>query len=278
MGGIPHYLKQFDDKKSLQENILKNILTRGSILYSEVDFFLRQELRETGIYNVIIEAIALGNTKLNDIFLKTQIEKTKLSVYLKNLMELGIIYKEISMDNHIKEQANVQRGLYKVVDNFFRFWYAFVFPNISELESGDEEGIFRHIVEPELNNYTSYIFEDVCKAFLRRKNRNEELSFYFSRIGRWWNKTDELDIMAVDRFKKNYILGECKYKNQPFAISDLRNMQNKVAWLKEDVNVSYWIFSKSGYEEEVRKVAQEEKIQLVELEEIVDKYCIDKEK
>lgn len=70
MGGIPHYLKQFDDKKSLQENILKNILTRGSILYSEVDFLLRQELRET-----------------------------------------GIIYKEFSMDNHIKEQANVQRGL-----------------------------------------------------------------------------------------------------------------------------------------------------------------------
>lgn len=102
MGGIPHYLKQFDDKKSLQENILKNILTRGSILYSEVDFLLRQELRETGIYNVIIEAIALGNTKLNDIFLKTQIEKTKLSVYLKNLMELGIIILLISLKMFVR--------------------------------------------------------------------------------------------------------------------------------------------------------------------------------
>ena len=269
LGGIPHYLKQFNDKKSLQDNIQKNILTRGSILYSEVDFLLRQELRETGIYNVIIEAIALGNTKLNDIYQKTQIEKTKLSVYLKNLMELGIIYREFSMDDKIKEQANVQRGIYKVADNFFRFWYAFVFPNISELESGDIEGVFRHVVKPELDNYTSYIFEDVCKAFLRRKNRSEELPFYFSKVGRWWNKTDELDIMAVDRSKKNYILGECKYRNQAFAMSDLRNMQEKVTWLKEDVNKSYWIFSKSGYTEEVRKAAQEENIRLVELEEIV---------
>ena len=270
LGGIPHYLKQFDDKKSLQENILKNILTRGSILYSEVDFLLRQELRETGIYNIIIEAVALGNTKLNDIFQKTQIEKTKLSVYLKNLMELGIIYREFSMDDHVKEQANVQRGIYKVADNFFRFWYAFVFPNVSELESGDAEGIFRHVVKPELNNYTSYIFEDVCKAFLRCKNRKEELPFYFSKIGRWWNKTDELDIMAVDRFKKNYILGECKYKNQPFAISDFRNMQKKVTWMKEDVNIYYWIFSKSGYTEEVRKILKEENIRIVELGEIVE--------
>ena len=156
-----------------------------------------------------------------------------------------------------------------MTDNFFRFWYAFVFPNISELETGDIEGVFRYIVKPELDNYTSYIFEDVCKAFLRRKNRKEELPFHFSKIGRWWNKTDELDIMAMDYPKNNYILGECKYKNQPFAMSDLRNMQKKVTWLKEDVNVSYWIFSKSGYAEEVRRIAQEEDIQLVELEEIV---------
>lgn len=269
LGGIPHYLKQVDDSKPLQDNIQKNILTRGSILYSEVDFLLRQELRETGIYNVIIEAIALGNTKLNDIYQKTQIEKTKLSVYLKNLMELGIIYREFSMDDQVKEQANVQRGLYKVADNFFRFWYAFVFPNVSELEFGDAEGIFRHVVKPELDNYTSYIFEDVCKSFLRQKNRNEELPFYFSKIGRWWNKTDELDIMAVDRLKKNYILGECKYRNQPFAMSDLRNMQKKISWQKEDINVYYWIFSKSGYTEEVRKATQEGNIQLAELQEII---------
>ena len=45
LGGVPHYLKQFDDKMELQENICKNILTRGSILYNEVEFLMRQELR-----------------------------------------------------------------------------------------------------------------------------------------------------------------------------------------------------------------------------------------
>ncbi|MDA8333757.1 MAG: ATP-binding protein [Peptococcaceae bacterium] len=36
LGGIPHYLKQFDQTKPLGENIKRNILQRGSILYREV--------------------------------------------------------------------------------------------------------------------------------------------------------------------------------------------------------------------------------------------------
>lgn len=76
LGGIPHYLKQFNSKLTLEENIKRNILTKGSVLYSEVDFLLHQELRETPIYNSIIEAVALGNTKLNDISQKSLVEDT----------------------------------------------------------------------------------------------------------------------------------------------------------------------------------------------------------
>ncbi len=67
LGGIPHYLNQFNSELSAQENIKRNILTKGSVLYSEVDFLLHQELREIPIYNFIMEVVALGNTKLNDI-------------------------------------------------------------------------------------------------------------------------------------------------------------------------------------------------------------------
>lgn len=270
LGGIPHYLKQFDDHISLGENIKKNILNRGSILYSEVEFLLRQELRETSIYNVIIEAVALGNTKLNDIYQKTQIEKTKISAYLKNLIDLRIICREFSIDEGVKELANVQRGLYRVTDNYFRFWYAFVFPNISELESGDVNGVYEYLIKPELDHYTSYVFEDVCKEYLRLKNRNGELPFHFSKIGRWWNKTDELDIVAVDHASQNYILGECKYKNSALSTSDVKNMKQKFHPKKKDFTLYYWLFSKSGYEKEVTETADEQALQLVTLDEIVE--------
>lgn len=75
LGGIPHYLKQFSDKYSLGENIVRSILSRGSVLYSEVEFLMRQELRETSVYNAVIEAVALGNTQLNDIYQKLRLIK-----------------------------------------------------------------------------------------------------------------------------------------------------------------------------------------------------------
>src|SRR5659263_110482 len=212
LGGIPHYLKQFDQSLSLDENIKRNILQRGSILYSEVEFLMRQELRETTIYNTIIQAVALGNTKLNDIFQKTQIDKNKLTVYLKNLIDLGIVRREFPVSDGIKEQANVQRGIYQIVDNFFRFWYAFVFPNISELEVGDVDGIYEYAVQPTLEQYTSRIFEEVCIEYLRLLNRQNVLPFRFTKIGRWWNKNDELDVMATDRDKNNFLLGESNFR------------------------------------------------------------------
>ena len=112
LGGIPHYLRQFDPSLPLRDNIIKNVLTKGCVLYSEVEFLIRQELREPSLYNTVIEAIALGNTQLNDIYTKTQIEKTKISVYLKNLIELQILEREFSIQSGGKEQAASTRGLY----------------------------------------------------------------------------------------------------------------------------------------------------------------------
>ena len=147
LGGIPHYLRQFSPKLSVADNIKQNILTKGCALYSEVDFLLRQELRETPIYNSLIEAVALGNTRLNDISQKSLVDDTaKTSTYLRNLIELGIIEREFSVEAGTKERANANRGTYKLTDNFFRFWYAFAFTNYSDLEAGDVDGVSAYAI------------------------------------------------------------------------------------------------------------------------------------
>lgn len=268
LGGIPHYLKQFCQDKSLEENIKQSILQRGSILYSEVEFLMRQELRETTVYNTIIEAVALGNTKLNYIFQKTQIGKSKLTVYLKNLVELGLIRREFPVSDGIKKQANIQHGLYQITDNFFRFWYAFVFPNISELEAGDTDGVYNHAIQPMLEQYTSRIYEDVCREYLRRLNRRNALPFRFTLIGRWWNKDTEIDIMATDRDKNKFILGECKFKNAAFNLSELNSALAKFNPKKKTATLYYYLFSKSGFTHDVQNIAKERDIKLVSLDEI----------
>ena len=134
-------------KKKLKENICMNILRHGSILYSEPEFLMRQELREPTTYNTIIQSIASGRTAFNEIQQSTMIEKGKLSVYLKNLIELEILTREFPVLSTQKEKQNAQRGICKLRDLFFRFWYKFVFTNYSSLEYGDWENVYDFIVE-----------------------------------------------------------------------------------------------------------------------------------
>jgi len=256
LGGVPHYLKQFDDSKPIGWNITNQILTRGCILYSEIEFLMRQEFRETTLYNTIIEAVALGNTKLNDIFTKTGIEKTKLSVYIKNLIALDILQREFSVNAGIKEQAISHRGLYRVTDNFFSFWYHFLFRNISELEADDAEGVYKYAVEPELMQYVSHKFEDICRQYIRKQNITGKLPFRFDKMGRYFDGNVEVDIVATSRDKKNILMGECKFTDNPIGSSVLNALKSKQI-SNNDVERYYYLFSKAGFTDDLRALESE---------------------
>ena len=284
LGGIPHYLAQFDPDLSLDDNIKKNILTKGCALYSEVEFLLRQELRETSLYNSIIEAVALGSTKLNDISTKSLVEDTsKTSVYLKNLIELEIIEREFSVDDGTKERANTNRGLYRLTDNFFRFWYAYVFTNYSELEGGDVNGVFEYAIKPSLHEFASFAFEDVCREYVREMQKANKLPFRYKRMGRWWGKTTvrrrdriesqetEIDLLAVSAKSDKYLVGECKFKGRPFSYGEYLDTAAKLASIKEKAEFYYYLFSESGFDEKVvSEAADNDLIQLISVEDIVN--------
>ena len=286
LGGIPHYLRQWNPKLSVDENVKQNILTKGCILYSEVDFLLHQELRETPIYNSIIEAVALGSTKLNDISQKSLVEDTsKTSVYLKNLMELGIVEREFSVDAKTKEQANSGRGTYRLTDNFFRFWYAFGFANFSQLEDGDVDGVYEYVVKPALHEFASFAFEDVCREFVREMQKKNELPFRYAKMGRWFGKTTvrdektpaglrtaetEIDLLAISQDAKKYLVGECKFKGVPFSYAEYLGTLAKLSSQKNRAEFYYALFSESGFDPKIVDHAAENKTRLYTIDQIVN--------
>jgi len=286
LGGIPHYLRQFNPELSLADNIKKNILTRGCVLYSEPEFLLRQELRETPLYNALIAAVALGGTKLNEISQKSLVEDTaKASVYLKNLNELGIVEREFSIDTGTKEKANAHRGFYRLADNFFRFWYAFVFTHYSELESGDADGVYQYAIAPELHKFASLAFEDVCREYVRVLQKIGALPFRFSDMGRWFGKTTirnadasgkttvaetKLDLVAVSPGFKDYLIGECKFKGTPFSYGEYLDATAKLAPQQEKAAFYHALFSRSGFDDKLtEEAAANPRLALYSLAEIV---------
>lgn len=257
LGGIPHYLSQFDPAESVASNVKRRILARGSALYSETEFLMHQEFRETATYNAIIQAVALGATQLSDIANRTMVPAQKASVYLNNLIEVGILEREFPVGTKLVEHSKGMRGLYQVSDDFFRFWYAFVFPNRSDLEAGDINGVWDRDVWPMLHDFAATPFERICAAWMREESIAGRLPFRARDIGRWWDGQDEIDVAATSTADKQLIVGECKFRNKPVDINVLRTLQTK----SDRISASrkyYYLFSLSGFTSALEETVRSE--------------------
>ena len=120
-GGIPHYINKLEINGDMDEAILENLLQPSSYLFEEPENLLKQELREPAIYNSIISAIAGGASRSNEISTKVGLESGICAKYLRVLLELGILIKEMP----VEEKAG-RKTIYAIGDLFFRFWYRFV--------------------------------------------------------------------------------------------------------------------------------------------------------
>ena len=122
-------------------------------------------------------------------------------------------------------------------------------------------------MEPQLNNYVSFPFEDICIEWLRSKNKKRELPFIFTDIGRWWSKDIEIDIIATNEDKSEILSAECKFHNSLINDSDLQKHLNKnIRSLKKKDNavLHVWYFYWSGYTPEAREFAKKNNITLID--------------
>ena len=256
-GGVPKYIELFSESKDIYSAIQKCVLNRSGYLYDEPHFLLQQEVSEVGSYFSIIKAIAAGNSKLSAISSILEIKSTSLTKYLKTLIDLDILEREVPITEENPEKS--KKGLYKIKDNYLRFWFAFVYPNMSFIESGHSRIVMNKIKNSLVKNHIAFVYEDVCKERMWDLNAEGAWPFNFTKIGRYWDSKDEIDIVALDPEGKNLILGECKYWTDPVGVSVLRDLEAKtdsVTWERNNRKVWYVLFSASGFTEELKTLAQ----------------------
>jgi AAA+ ATPase superfamily predicted ATPase len=271
-GGTALYLQQIQKEKMVEENIKNNFLKVTAYLYEEPLLLLRQEVQEPGIYSAIIEAIANGATKANEIATKIGEAQAKCIKYINTLCALGILYKETPFE----EKESARKTIYGIHDFMFRFWYRYVFGNRTLLETGGIEAVWERRILPDYSDYMGVVFEKICKDYLYRKNSQMELPILFTSIGRWWG-TDprersqvEIDLIAKDG--NNYLMCECKWRNELLDLSVLQELRRKTELFRGKRNHTwYYLFSKSGFTKAVLEEAKRDKtIVLVDLEKLFE--------
>lgn len=265
VGGMPAYLMQIDAQLDAEKNVLTYILPRTEFLYNEVEFVLKEELREPKNYLSILRAIAFGRRKLGEIVNEAGIEKPLVNKYLHTLVRLQLVERELPVIE--KNPAKSRKGLYRLSDNFFRFWFQYIFTYHSDLEIERYDEVLRKFRE-QFHILTAITYEEVCKELIWQW---QEQLFSFERVGKWWDKNEEIDLVAINYATNQIMFGECKWSEKPVGTNIYEALKKKSALVDWGKNRKeyYILFSKSGFTPDMQELAKKEKVFLVEKDKLI---------
>ena len=249
-GGIPEYLLKLDPSVGFWGNVSKNLLSKGSALYEEAEFLLRTEFREPRNYMLILRSISYGNHTLGEICSYSGLDKSMVSKYLDVLMSLGLVIPEKPFGAHEK----FKRRLYWISDQYLKFWFRYVLPHKSEIESSRNGGVLESI-KTDFPTFAGEQFENLMKELILEGI----LGRSFDTVSRWWGRNgsgkkgrgvEEIDIVAHSEKRGELFFAECKWTNSPVPINVVEALKTKSESLRKQYpgkNYTYAVFSKSGF-------------------------------
>lgn len=234
----------------------KGILNRQSYLFEEPVFLLEKEVSEIGSYFSIIKVIAQGNHKLGNISAVLGVNQSNLTKYLSTLMNLDLIERQVPITETNPEKS--KRGLYFIKDNFFEFWFKFIYPYKNYIEMDDIQYVMNKVKGHLIDNHISFVYEKICMEKLWRMSAENKLPFEILRMGRWWNSSEEIDIVGINDNTRNIFFCECKYLSKPADTKIFYDLLNKAQKVDYDGTSMYYIlFSSSGFSQELTNIAAE---------------------
>lgn len=260
-GGMPYYLDELDPEDSLGENILRTILLPDALLRDEPQFLLAQEsrIRERDTYMSTLRAIAAGHTKLGEIAQRIQRRPTDARSFLETLESMRLVRRRYPIT--ARGGAKV---FYAITDPFLRFWFRFVAPYESRLQSRSSAS--RHLREtvlPALDEFVArHAFEEISREWALQ-NIPEAVE-----VGSWWGskrvrtaeglrtRRYEADVAAVDAAGKIVALGSCKWSSNLHDAAELDKLQT-VAQMLDAEDSPLYFFDRTGFSERLRQIARE---------------------
>lgn len=273
LGGMPYYLRTFNMQQDIFMNIRQYILdAQTGALFSEPRLLLMEELREPRNYFSILRAIAQGRTRLNEITQASGVnEATTVARYLDILQQMYLVTRQVPATQNQPEKS--KKGIYQIDDHFLRFWFRYVHPNQSSLDLGLADAILEQRIKPDLDHFAALAFEEAAQAFVARKAQDGALDFLPERIGSWWDRDAEIDVLAISQSEKAALVGECKWSIHPVGTNILEDLKNKSQVLikKHGIQKTQWVlFARSGFTPALEKQARIENIELYTVESLVE--------
>lgn len=165
-GGTALYLTQIGIRQKVEANVTTAFLNPVGYLYEEPLLLLKQEVQEPGVYFALLEAVAGGAVRVGEISGKIGENQAKCLKYISVLCGLGLMDKE----KPYGEKKSSRRTCYRVIDPMYCFWYRYVAPNKTLVETGAGSLIWSKFIQPDLPVYMGTMFERICQQYLLQLN------------------------------------------------------------------------------------------------------------
>lgn len=165
LGGMPAYLRRFDDRKPIDQNVSNEMLRPEGYLFDEVQFLLRNELQNPTTYNSILAAVARGSERVGDIALSVGVDSPTANKYLHVLRELRIVEREIPLTD--PDPLRSRKGKYRIADRFLAFHFRHIQPHLSLIEAGRGPRVLEEFIQPDYARLRREAFQDLLLEHLR---------------------------------------------------------------------------------------------------------------
>lgn len=212
-GGVAKYVQLLvDTDATTKEQMINQIVKADSVFLSEGKAILIEEFgKDYGVYFSILSAIARGKTSRSEI---ENVVGKEIGGYLT---KLGNEYEIISKKQPIFEKNSTKNVRYTIDDNFFTFWFRFIYKYNYMLEIENYDAV-KSIIHRDYDTFSGLMLERYFKHVLIESKQ-------YTRIGSWWDRKgeNEIDIVAENELTENAKFIEVKRKAENFDVEILKN-------------------------------------------------------
>ncbi len=210
-GGVAKYVQLLIDAgATTKTRMLNQIIKSDSVFLGEGKAILIEEFgKDYGIYFSILSAIARGKTS------RSEIENTVGREIGGYLTKLENEYEVISKRQPIFEKSTTKNVRYTIVDNFFTFWFRFIYKYNYMLEIENYDAL-KAIINRDYETFSGLMLERYFKRVLIESKK-------YTRIGSWWDRKgeNEIDIVAENELEGQAIFIEVKRKIENYNPDEL---------------------------------------------------------
>ena len=160
---------------------------------------------------------------------------------------MGIIEKVVPFGESIETS---KRGIYRLSEPCYAFWFRFVMPYSSDIEAGLGRAVVNALPEEQLNEYLGHRFEALCAEWLVDQAKQGKLPIPATAVSSWWGTNpakraqDDIDVLAADRVSKRLVIGECKYRESFDESAEIDDLESKRGLVKGFAASHFMLFCK----------------------------------